>query len=216
MSEDPFASYRPLLRSAKLRAIDSLDFSHAAPLRQQLAHPDETSDLPALCCLLAAEVASDEPEQALPAATALALLGEMERVFSAIAGEGEDGLEANWGMPRTLNAGDAFFNLAQAVLLKANDGSDSGRQVLLTTCLDKACRAYAESLFERSPSAKRRVVSAAIVLGALAAGAEESMADQLAGFAFDPDDERTALAGLSADGREKLSAAGRYLAEVGL
>jgi hypothetical protein len=213
MSQDPFAGYRPLLAAAKARAVDALEFSHAAPLRQQIANSEAESDLPALCCLLAADAVSGKTDDALPAATAIALLGEMEGVFSAIASEDEVGLEAEWGMPRALNAGDAFYNLAQAVLLQGTNNLDAERQLLLSTHLDRACRAFAERLYEGSPANKRSLIGAAVTLGALAADADEATAAQVGEFTLDSGNRLTA--GLSPEGEAKLGAVRSYMLEVG-
>jgi hypothetical protein len=214
MSEDPFAGYRPLLAAAKAGAVDALEFSHAALLREQVANSEAEPDWPALCCLLAADAVSGETGDALPAATAIALLGEMVRTFSAIASEDEAGLEGKWGMPRALNAGDAFYNLAQAMLLQGARNLDQERQFLLSTHLDRACRAFAEWLFERSPGNKRSLVAAALTLGALAADADEATAAQACEFTLGPDNRPTT--GLSPGARAKLAAARPYLRNVGI
>jgi hypothetical protein len=169
--------------------------------------------LPGLLCLFTADAIAGRHEAALPAATALALLSTMVDVFGAIGETAEaDGLVHTWGMPRTLNAGDACFALAQETLLKAH-GLDAERRLKAISLLDDAARAVSESMHERATqkgsAGRAAIISAAMALGALSAGAAQSTIDnisnQLSGGAN----------GLRPDIADRLKQAAAYVAEAG-
>jgi hypothetical protein len=159
--------YRAVVAEGVRRLLDGLDFGHAEPLRQAWQDANGSLAAPSLC-LLTAEVVGGDPSPALPLATALALLEASVGVFRDLAldDEGASGrLQADWGMARVLNAGDAFFVLAQQSVLHL----DASR------ALDAAVRfdAIAESCWPAlasGESAAPALVKGAIILGALSAG----------------------------------------------
>src|SRR5688500_8173346 len=110
MTADPFAAYRAALEAALTRAIDSLAASHAV----LLSHQVETgaSREPGLLCLLAADALGASGGIVEPAAVALSLLDAMATTFEGLDEEGA--ALSRYGMPRSLNAGDGFYALAQA------------------------------------------------------------------------------------------------------
>lgn len=239
---DPFAAYRPIVLAELRRIIDASAYSHAALLREQLATlaaaeapssgpPDL---LPSCLCLLAAEALGGSPDAALPAAAALALLSSMGRVFSEIASE-RDGpraasrLEAAWGLPRALNAGDGFFALAQSALLDAA-GADADRTLQAVDLLETASRSYSDDLNATldAPSARgqrdRRpsptLLSAGASLGALYAGADGDVVDALGRFGRSmamaaPDVTLLDRVSLPSSARKRLLEAAKYIEEVG-
>jgi hypothetical protein len=187
---DLLLSYRPLLLQDLRRVVDAVTLGHGAVLRQHaLTNEGEGSEepalMPALLCLFTCEVLGGRPEDALPAATSLAFLTRMADVFDAIAGAdaGTDGtLIRSWGMPRSLNGGDAFFALAQASLLDSRRGGlDPERRFAAMGVLDQATRALSEKLYSRSDDGGG-LFTAALALGALSAGTDRSVVAALMRF----------------------------------
>ncbi|MPZ48677.1 MAG: hypothetical protein GEU75_05080 [Dehalococcoidia bacterium] len=219
MTDDPFAAHRPLLVEELRRAVDGVSLHNGAVLRQQVSSGSESDAglLPGLLCLLTAEALSGRAESALPAATALTLLTTMAEVFGTISvASNDEGLIHSWGMPRTLNAGDACFALAQETLLKAHS-LDAGRRLKATGLLDRAARATSDSLFERASAnatsvSRAELLSAAMALGALSAGANDQTVEQMGAYG------RSLLSGrgevLPGDLADRLSPAAAYVAEV--
>ena len=185
---DPLATYRPIVLAELRRQVDALPFSYAEMLRQAVAteatdgHADALLAAPALC-LLTVEACDGGSEAALTAATSLALVQAMARAFGEIGSGGADSsLEFVWGFPRSLNAGDAFFALAQSLLLQPQrEGLDEERAFAATRLLDTTCRKLSEALFEKiaprhgpdaaSATASAPLLKAAVALGALLGGA---------------------------------------------
>ena len=190
MTSDPFASYRPALEAALTRAIDSLSTSHAV----LLSHQVETgaSREPGLLCLLAADAMGAPAGAAEPAAVALSLLDAMAVTFGGLDEEGA--ALSRYGMPRSLNAGDGFYALAQSALLHATDAGDADQRLQALQLLDATCNAHAEDM--RLAAAGAPSVStlrnAGIEFAALAAG--------------------VTTASLPADARAKIDAALQLLA----
>ena len=236
---DPFEPYQGVLIAELRRTLEGLSAQHAALLRQQLTKVEKERQqssnqtfLPALLCLLTADAVAAEQEAALPGATSIALLALMTSVFDDIAGEGSPPgdaplLEA-WGMPRTLNAGDAFFVTAQNALAGLQESRhDEGRRVEACRIIDAACRGLAEELYQAHlappasplPRPSRSLVDAALRLGGLIAGAGPSLEQALAEFAGDVSaanaEERLERAGMNAEGRQLLVQAMSYIERVG-
>jgi hypothetical protein len=190
MTADIFAAYRPALEAALTRAIDGLAASHAV----LLSHQVETgaSREPGLLCLLAADALGVPEDAAQPAAVALSLLDAMAATFDSLDEEGA--ALSRYGMPRSLNAGDGFYALAQSALLHATDAGEPEQRLAAIDLLDATCRAHAEDM--RLAATDSRQVStlrnAAIEFAALAAG--------------------TSTASLPADARAKIDAALQSLA----
>jgi hypothetical protein len=207
MNADPFASYRPVLEAALTRALDSLSTSHVVLLNQQIVASNDTPRDAALLCLLTADALGARPEAATPAAVALALLDAMGSVFTEL--DAADVPLARYGMPRSLNAGDGFFALAQSALLHAVDGPEPEQRLAAVDLLDATCRAYADELHARlqadyTPPAPA-LTPAALALGALSAGASQEGVGALA-------NGDVGAASLPADARAKIDAALQYQA----
>lgn len=186
---DPFAAHRPVLHDALGSAVKGVTASHGVLLREQIADldPDDAALAPALLCIATAEAMGGRAADAMPAATALGLIAVMGRVFRDIAAENESGLGAAWGMPSALNAGDAFFVLAQQTLTA---GSDAARIIAALSELDKASRAYSDELHAGLTTTPknargRGLLAAAITLGAITAGADAATVDQMRAFGRD-------------------------------
>jgi hypothetical protein len=178
MSTDPWSAYRSLLHHALDSALDEIGFSHGELVREQVgAAVAEESELPALLCLRVAEAVGGDASAALPAATALALLTEMSRVLLSL--DSAPSLSTAWGMPRALNAGDAFFAAAQDALLSTSEEITAERQIAAVRILDAACRDFLEALSASaeaadSPKPVRTLYPAAVALGAIVGGASDS------------------------------------------
>lgn len=180
--EDPFAQLRAPLLAAARRLADARRFSHALLVRQQLqrhehSRPATRRALLAPClCLAAAEAAGARQEQALASAAALLCVVLMAEVFRELNAEGSaTGLGTAWGMPRALNAGDAFFTLAQQAILES--GLPPRRRARSLSLLDGAARAVSETLASSlgDSAAQRALLPSALALGAAAAGAPETV-----------------------------------------
>ena len=231
--EDLLAAYRPALLGELHRTVEALPFQHAALLRQQLASLGEAEDAmqpgtlgPALLCLLAAEAFAGGAAAALAPATALGLLGLSGAVFSSL---GEDeapgrldgaaiGADAKrspllraWGMPRSLNAGDAFFVAAQSVLLHPGEETAVTRLAALRL-LDSAADQLSQSLQKGEASAAWGA-GPALELAALYTGVRREAVAQLGppGGAGQIDLQ---LAGLLPAARKRIETALRSLTEV--
>jgi geranylgeranyl diphosphate synthase type I len=172
MTTDQFAPYRPLLAKELQRAVGGVARSHVALLRQQIESPAGGGALtPALLCLLTADALGAQPEAATPAAAALALLAQMRTVFTDLP-EDKD-LVREWGLPRALNAGDAFYALAQDALLRS--GLSAERRIEALAWLDQASQGFSSALYDRSVvQSHGAVLAAAVALGALSAGADDA------------------------------------------
>lgn len=198
-----------LLRESVKRSLAAEEGSHAALLHAQLTDGGHGGENPApLLCLAAAEALGSEAEAALPAATALFFLGEMGRVFRDVAEGG--GLAGPWGMPRALNAGDAFFALAQAALL-ADASADAERQLRALARLDEAARGLCAELVGES-AAGRALVVAALGLAGIVAGLSEEALAAVEGYAAGlaagaPDESRLAV--LPPEVRRRLAEAAK-------
>ena len=147
MNSERWGAYRTLLRESMQSAVDELDFSHAALLQQQMTLPKaEANLLPALVCLRISERLAGDPHAAIAPATSLALLIETASVFATLdAPEDASQLSRSWGLPRSLNAGDALFAMGHKVLLSA-DEVPAERRLAATRVLDEGSRAFVEAV----------------------------------------------------------------------
>jgi hypothetical protein len=170
MTSDPFAAYRPALEAALTRAIDSLSTSHVVLLSHQV--DSGASREPGLLCLLAADALGAPEGAAQPAAVALSLLAAMAATFEGLDEEGA--ALSRYGMPRSLNAGDGFYALAQSALLHAVDAGDAEHRLAVVNLLDATCRAQAEDmrLAATGAAGTSSLRNAAIEFAALAGGVE--------------------------------------------
>jgi hypothetical protein len=172
------------LREAVERAVTSLDTGFAAVMRQHLAqHRSDNLTIygPALTCLTLCVGFDGKRDGALGAATALALLLEAGRVFLELeeppAGTS---IAAEWGMPRSLNAGDGFHALAKDKLAHAASSLPADRAAGAASTFDAAARAFAEALGAPSSSpvairierAGGAIYPAAVSLAGIFAGAD--------------------------------------------
>jgi len=104
-------------------------------------------------CLLACEAAGGDPQQALPAASAL----ELVHNFSLVHDDIQDASPFRrsrravwdiWGAAHGINVGDGLFVLARLSLHRLSDRSVSlGRQQAASLALDQACLALCEGQF---------------------------------------------------------------------
>jgi len=169
------------------RIAEGVTATHGALLRHQLAarSPSEAEYAPALFCLRLAEAISGKRDAGLAGAESLALLAEMGRVLQGL----EDGRASSpaqaWGMPRALNAGDAFFGLAQECLASGTEGLPPRRRLLALASLDAGARAFSEALGAgaRLEDAVRALFPAGAVLAAVLAGANEEQTRRLTAYA---------------------------------
>src|SRR6185503_12201169 len=139
---NPFASYRPVLDEALRRALDSLATSHVVLLSHQV--DTGASRDAGLLCLLAADALGAPSGAAEPAAVALSLLDAMSATFEGL--DEESAALARYGTPRSLNAGDGFYALAQSALLHAQDAGEPEQRLAAIDLLDATCRAHSEDM----------------------------------------------------------------------
>ena len=193
MTTDPWARYRELLQDGINRAVGEIEFAHSDLVREQVAASEGSDGLLAgIVCLRAAEALGVDARMALPGATSLVLLAQMAAVFLSL--ESQDGgasLSTAWGMPRALNAGDAFFAAAQHTVL-ADDGEISvQRRLRALSILDDATRDFMEVLHAagevlhaagegaRAQDGERSLLRAALLLAGVYAGADDETMSRL-------------------------------------
>ena len=185
--QDVWAGRRELLRNAIARSLESVDFSHGQLIREQIEAVDAAEyETAALACLAAAEAAGGSADSAVSGARAIALLSQMGLVFTSLDNSGGSAsLSTAWGMPRSLNAGDALFALAQASLLSGPDELTTAKRLQATVILDEGTRALVDALLalgEKNDAAtmsQRALLPAAMTLGGLLGGADENARDRL-------------------------------------
>jgi geranylgeranyl pyrophosphate synthase len=178
-----------MLSEAVRHAIDAVRFSHAELLREQIEAGGLEDDLAALLCLRLAEAAGAKPEAALRPATSLALLSQMARLFLSLeARGGAASLSTAWGMPRALNAGDAFYALAQEALLAPDDEVTPAQRLRAVDVLNGASRRLAEALHgapegKQLEAGQQALCVAAASLAGIYADADEATSTKMKGFA---------------------------------
>ena len=95
-------------------------------------------------------------------------------------------LSTAWGMPRSLNAGDAFFAMAQESVLAAPAELTAADRLQATRILDGGSRDLLDALFAANGNAdpvaigQRALLPAAMALGALLGGADAGASQRLA------------------------------------
>ncbi len=189
MTTDPWAPYRAMLGEAVHRAVAGERLSHAELVRLQVDADEGADDVAALLCLRFADAVCGNPEAAVPPATSLALLSQMARVFLGLESQGgAPSLSTAWGMPRVLNAGDAFYALAQEALLATHDELPAAKRLRAVDTLDVAVRDYAEALnaapgVDQLAAGQQALVPAAATLAGIYAGADDDTMTRLQGFA---------------------------------
>jgi geranylgeranyl diphosphate synthase type I len=216
MTTNPWARHRALLEESINQAAADIDFSHAELVREHMAASNESgAQVPGVLCLRAAEALGVPAESALPGATALALVAQMAEVFLGL--ESQDGgasISTAWGMPRALNAGDAFFAAAHHAVL-ADDGEISvQRRLRALSILDDATRGFVEALEAAGEGAsvsqgEQSLLSAALLLAGLYAGADDETLSRLErlGTAWANLDAQALEAAMASDLRAALTAA---------
>jgi len=179
MTADPWARYRTLLETALGEAADGIEFSHGDLVREQQVADAGASFLTGIVCLRATEALGARAESALPGAMALVLIAQMGDVFLSL--ESQDGgasLSTAWGMPRALNAGDAFFAAAQNTVLTNDVEISVQRRLRALSILDDATRGYMEALLAAGEGAtpaqgEQTLLGAALLLAGVYAGADD-------------------------------------------
>jgi hypothetical protein len=141
------AELQSTLSAALQGAAASADGESGILVRQHLSAQDEesaTSMMPALFCLGLGRSLGGSEEATLAPTVSLALLAQMARVFCDL--DAGTGISVAWGMPRALNAGDAFYVMAQKQLLQGCAGLSPEIGVEALRTLDGASRAFSEAL----------------------------------------------------------------------
>jgi hypothetical protein len=141
------AELQSTLSAALQDAAASADGESGVLVRQHLSAQDEegaTSMMPALFCLGLGRSLGGSEEATLAPAVSLALLAQMARVFCEL--DTGTGISVAWGMPRALNAGDAFYAMAQKQLLQGCAGLSPEIGVEALQTLDDASRELSEAL----------------------------------------------------------------------
>ena len=179
MTTDPWARYRHLLLKSLDDAANGIEFTHAELVREQQASGAGESLLAGIVCLRAAEALGASAERAVPGATAVVLVAQMADVFLSL--ESQDGgasLSTAWGMPRALNAGDAFFAAAQHAILEDDGEISVQRRLQALSILDEATRRYMGALLAASEARtgareEQPLLLAALLLAGVYAGADD-------------------------------------------
>jgi hypothetical protein len=168
---------RERIVGALQHAIDGLDEGYAAPLRSQLRVENDSYDAAALCLGLGSIAGAEA--KTTPCALTLGLLEEMGRVFMGL----EDGssISGVWGMPRTLNAADGLYALAQH-LLQTAEALDEAEKLAALSIFHDAARTFSEALQAWSAGgaaglqkAARSLYPAAASFASLCGGFEDSV-----------------------------------------
>jgi geranylgeranyl pyrophosphate synthase len=228
LASDPFSDQRAHLLAALNDAIAGLEFSHSQLLGQRMSSLSgadaDDAFLPALLCSLTAEALGAPSDVALTAATALALVEATAYVVDdlVVAGSSSQspGLIDHWGVPRTLNAADAFFALGHDVLIRVeHERFDAARVLELTDAFNDACRDWSEETNSRLGTAagvskhpSPALLSAAVRIGATIAGADRHTA--AVSTAVFRNDASTLKTILSPHAAARLGEAASYLAGV--
>ena len=183
--QDLLAPYRRRVAEDVEALLNGLELGYAEVARQAWERRDrhERDLTGASVCLLTADALAGAAEDALPPAIALAFLHAMASTFEDLHGSNEygDGLPAVWGMPRALNAGDAFFILAQQSVLRLTEKGLADERVLEAAILLTAtARDLCDDLLSATAPAPR--LGPPFALGAIAAGATPTVVAALATF----------------------------------
>lgn len=202
---DPWARHRELLQAGIARCLDDADsrLTNHQLVREQMEAADPAEyESASLICLAAAEAVGSPPEAAVSGAVSLAFLSQMAVVFTRLENAGgAPSLSTAWGMPRALNAGDAYFALAQECLLSGMEEIPFEDRFAATGLLDRGGRALLNYLQEKAidgssiASSQRALFPAALSIGALLGGADAGRRQGMAGlgdkWAEMPEDELT-------------------------
>lgn len=187
--QDLWAGHRTLLHEAISSRLDDARFKSGELAREQIEASEPGSyDAAALACLAAAEAVGGSPDAALPGAVAIAFMSQMALVFTGLENSGgAASLSTAWGMPRSLNAGDAMFALAQSSLLSVSDELRAEVRLRATGILDLAAREMVDALFAANEDesdtvaiAQAALLPQAMALGALLGDGDEAACECLA------------------------------------
>jgi geranylgeranyl diphosphate synthase type I len=172
------ARLRELLREGLARCSGALDAGSGQLVREQLDAGEAAAyETAALACLASAEAVGGSPQAAMPGAVSIVLLAHMGLVFTGLENAGgAAGLSTAWGMPRSLNAGDALFALAQQVLLAAPNELTAADRLAAVSLIDRGGRELFEALHGAGPdgdpvaAGQRALLPVALTLGGLLGG----------------------------------------------
>jgi hypothetical protein len=188
------AELRALVVEALRQSVDARDEGFAALMRNQLRHAEADAARfgPAVFCLALGRMIAGDETRTQPAAVALGLLEEMGHAFAGIeSSAGGDTAVGLWGMPRALNAGDAFYALGHHLLLHDEALSETAR-LAAASVYTRAARAYSEALHAHSPEgaagaarAARVLYPAAVALATLCCGLDDVSGRRLHAIAQD-------------------------------
>lgn len=206
---DPF---RARVISDVRSLLDDLDLTHAELVQQHLASVEsgETRVFDAAALhLLALEAMSGNASKGLPVASSMALIALSTNVMQALASSALQPagvLEESWGMPRTLNAGDAFYVLAQQSLMRLLDAGTSPEDVMkASSILRSASFGLCEDLLAPGRAASSRALVASVALAALLAEASHEQVDGLISREWLPDAEALQSLGRDASAVMRLA-----------
>jgi hypothetical protein len=181
------ARHRELMQQGLTACLDDLPAGSGELVRAQVDTSDPAEyETAALACLAAAEAVGGSAEAAVPGAVSLAFISQMGHVFAGLESSGGSAsLSTAWGMPRSLNAGDAMFALAQETILSASNELTAEDRLEALGWLDRASRNLGEALHAARPDAgaettQRVLLPAALALGSLLGGAGNEVRQRLA------------------------------------
>jgi hypothetical protein len=207
----PLANYEAALIDDLRSTLAAVDFTHAAVLRRQLdlvEQGDGARDLTSgALCLLTGEALGVDSRFVRSAALTLGLLSLSAAVLRGLMAPDArpaGSLESAWGMPRTLNAGDAFYVLAQQAFSRLNAHDLAAHDVIKASrYVRSAARLLCDDLLLQGLDASRQPIDAALALAALGSGASEETVDSLAAG----DRARLETLKMTHEARERLQAA---------
>jgi len=160
-----FERYLPMIE-AELREPFTPPYSHLAPfygmMQYHLGWLDQEfapitgnagKRVRPIICLLTCQATGGDPDQALPAATALELVHNFSLVHDDIEDQsdlrrGRPTVWKVWGVPQAINAGDGLVVLAHLAMQRLADRGAPPRRVLTALeILDQACLALTEGQY---------------------------------------------------------------------
>ena len=163
--ETTFERYLPLIE-AELREPFTPPYPHLAPfhgmMQYHLGWLDESfapttgnagKRVRPIMCLLTCQATGGDPEQALPAATALELAHNFSLVHDDIEDQsalrrGRPTVWKVWGVPQAINVGDGLFVLAHLAMQRlADEGVPPQRGLRALETFDQACLALTEGQY---------------------------------------------------------------------
>ena len=219
-SPETLDPYRALVLADLRALLDAVDLSHLQPLRQHLESIEDTDtrafDAGAVH-LFAVQALTGDATRGLPAASSLTLLALSADVMRSLASNNAQPagvLENAWGMPRALNAGDAFYALAQQSLMRLSSFGMPDQDVMKASAILRSTTlGLCEDLLMTELAEMHPPLATALALAALVGGAPAARIDELTAAEAQPDAEALNSSGMNDVDAHRLQKALDALAE---